>query len=319
MYIDKHGDAWYKCSLHNHTTFSDGKQTPAELVEIHRAADYDVLAISDHWLTWPGELTGDTLPPDTYNCDDRPEAIAVAIAENTGRPKQIGLLNAVELNCGGTDTRGGIYHILGLGTRGRTDWSKYRGKAGQDLIDIIRKHEGLAFLAHPSWSLNTPEMINSLRHLSGAEIYNTFSEIGFNARGDSSLLLDIVATHGNLLPFIATDDTHFLLGEEVTSFTWIKSKSTSRKDLLDALARGDFYASQGPRLAISRQAGSFRVECDPVSEIIFYTNMPFSFERRHYGTDITEHTYTPHERDTYLRVEIRAADGKRAWSNPLKI
>ena len=42
------GGNWYKGNLHCHTTDSDGKLTPSEVVELYRSAGYDFLAISDH-------------------------------------------------------------------------------------------------------------------------------------------------------------------------------------------------------------------------------------------------------------------------------
>lgn len=45
-----------KAQFHSHTTESDGKLTPLELIELYTQADFDVLAITDHWkTTWPWE------------------------------------------------------------------------------------------------------------------------------------------------------------------------------------------------------------------------------------------------------------------------
>jgi len=39
---------YLKGNLHSHTNFSDGVHTPAEIVAIYRALDYDFVAITDH-------------------------------------------------------------------------------------------------------------------------------------------------------------------------------------------------------------------------------------------------------------------------------
>jgi len=39
---------WYKANLHQHTTESDGKLTPASSAAHYRRQGYQVLAITDH-------------------------------------------------------------------------------------------------------------------------------------------------------------------------------------------------------------------------------------------------------------------------------
>ena len=38
----------YKANLHSHTTLSDGKRSPEELVSEYKKRGYSVLAITDH-------------------------------------------------------------------------------------------------------------------------------------------------------------------------------------------------------------------------------------------------------------------------------
>ena len=37
-----------KCNFHCHTTCSDGRLSPKDVMAAYRALDYDVLAITDH-------------------------------------------------------------------------------------------------------------------------------------------------------------------------------------------------------------------------------------------------------------------------------
>ena len=56
----------------------------------------------------------------------------------------------------------------------------------QEGIDLIHACGGLAVLNHPAWSLNTPELIASLRGLAAAEVWNSVSTLPYNAdRADS--------------------------------------------------------------------------------------------------------------------------------------
>lgn len=40
--------AFLKCNFHCHTTCSDGRLSPKDVMAAYRALDYDVLAITDH-------------------------------------------------------------------------------------------------------------------------------------------------------------------------------------------------------------------------------------------------------------------------------
>ncbi|MCC6792855.1 MAG: hypothetical protein IT336_14285, partial [Thermomicrobiales bacterium] len=47
--FDKPGRFW-KGNLHTHSTRSDGKLTPAEVIAAYQARGYDFLALADHFL-----------------------------------------------------------------------------------------------------------------------------------------------------------------------------------------------------------------------------------------------------------------------------
>lgn len=52
-------DTWAKANVHTHTTNSDGKMSPADVVNAYRDRGYKILSITDHdvaqhyWPTWP--------------------------------------------------------------------------------------------------------------------------------------------------------------------------------------------------------------------------------------------------------------------------
>ena len=47
-YLIPENGNFYKANLHCHTTFSDGKKTPAEVKELYRSLGYSVVAYTDH-------------------------------------------------------------------------------------------------------------------------------------------------------------------------------------------------------------------------------------------------------------------------------
>ena len=50
MEKDENGAIWYKGNLHTHTTRSDGRKSPEEVMALYRDHGYDFLALTDHWI-----------------------------------------------------------------------------------------------------------------------------------------------------------------------------------------------------------------------------------------------------------------------------
>ena len=89
MFTDLTGKTRLKIGLHTHTTLSDGHKTPEEAAAIYKAAGYDAIAITDHWVYGAGgEINGLTI------------------------------LSGCEYNVDGVDEWTGvteIYHVVGVG------------------------------------------------------------------------------------------------------------------------------------------------------------------------------------------------------------
>ena len=143
MYIDKNGDRWYRGNLHTHTTRSDGRKSPEETKAAYRAAGYDFMALTDHWKY--GE-----------NIENDPSGLLI--------------LSGTEYNFGGEDTLGGVYHIVGVGMKSDPLEAISKSSTPQQTVDEILKRGGAAICAHPAWSMNTWEMMASLKYYPKTEI-----------------------------------------------------------------------------------------------------------------------------------------------------
>ena len=121
----------------------------------------------------------------------------------------------------------------------------------QAIIDAVSGCGGLAVLAHPAWSLNRPADALRLSGLAGTEIYNSVSGIPWNARPYSGAFVDQLAVEGRLLPCFAADDAHFYNGDATRSYILVKAAEKTSAAILDAIRRGDFYATQGPRFSLT--------------------------------------------------------------------
>ena len=193
-----------------HTTVSDGVLEPVEAINVYRNAGYDFIAISDH------RKVGHPWQDDNF-------LILPGVEWDTGNVMSVP-----------------VYHILGIGMEtetadfyhgapyegaalGNTKSGVWTGKKGrpmryhphpQAIVDAIRAAGGIAILAHPAWSVMSPEEIYDIHGLAGAEIFNSVSGYPFNpGRDDSSYYWDIWAKNGKLVRCFANDDSHQYRGE----------------------------------------------------------------------------------------------------------
>lgn len=278
---------WYKGNLHTHTTVSDGKYTPEETMDLYKAQDYDFLALTDHWKLSRTALWKDML-----------------------------LLPGIELDA--TVGHQG-FHIVGIGMNGELEAE--RDMPPQQLINAIRKAGGIAILAHPAWSLLYPQDMAALRGLSGAEVMNSVSQTPFNGdRADSAVLLDITATLGSLLPFMAADDSHFYRGEACTNYICVNAESLTAAAILKAIGEKRFFASQGPRFKqIEIEDHVMRVWCTPCERAVFYSQALWRNERVQNCSGAEYFEYAIGENEKFIRCEIIDSQGRKAWSSPVDL
>lgn len=288
MFTDKNGDNWFKGNLHTHTKRSDGKLEPDEVISLYASRGYDFLALTDHWKRSPDNESDKLLT-----------------------------ISGVELDRS-VDVRDGVFHIVGIGmTR---DPECERGDGAQQLIDAIRAAGGAAILAHPAWSLDTPESIMKLSGLCATEIYNSVSGTPFNGRPYSGLISDMLSSAGYRLNLVASDDAHFYdpSVDACRSFIMLRAKSNTRENIMSALAAGDYYATQGPLFSHTIEDGILTVTTTPASQVLFLSDSVWVDDRTTRGDGITCATYKIKEgRDTFVRYEITDANGLTGWSQPI--
>lgn len=282
---------FYRANLHTHTTCSDGRRTPAEAMALYREAGYDILAITDHRR--------------------------VTATENV--PEGLLMLPGIELDF---TLPGMAVHILGLGMSEEIAEVWDAKGTPQQAIDAVRACGGEAVLAHPAWSLNTPDFIASLQHVCATEIWNSVSTLPYNGdRADSSSLLDVTgASTGRLLPVFASDDTHFYGAEFARGATMIQAETLTVPAVMEAIRAGRFYATCGPEIRqITVENGTVHVECSAAEAVVFYSALPWSSHRCCLGSGLTQAEYTILPGDHFIRVQVVDAQGRSAWASPFQV
>ncbi len=290
MYTDKLGKNWYKVGLHIHTTLSDGHLSPEEVAKRYKAAGFDALAITDHWK---------------YHGED--EICGVKI------------ISGCEYDMGGSDTSSCVMHIVGVGMKNDPAFES-RQVEKQTVIDRINSLGGLAILAHPAWSLNSAKDITPLHGFSMLEIYNSVSDAHQSSRPYSGYIADVLANNGYILPLCATDDAHYYDGsDDAKSYIIVNAESGEIEDILDAIRKQKFYATQGPELYVKRDGGKIIAECSECVKIDFLSNTAWAPDRITRGRGLTYAEYEIKSHEKWVRVEVCDENGRYAWSNIITV
>ena len=297
---------WLRCALHAHTTRSDGELQPDDLSRHYARAGYDVLAITDHW--------------------HRTEAASV---------DGLVVVPGVELNCELPDGRDG--HVLGFGVD--TDAADLSALA-DEYADVARigawvaERSGVAYLAHPYWSGVTAGGFELPAELAGIEVYNAGCELEVG-RGLSAVHWDELLEAGRLCPALATDDSHHPGYDSDLAWTWVRAAERSPEAVLEALATGSLYASEGPTIeAVQVGAEEVEVRSSPCRSITLVSRRTFGaavhagrLGYAHHGRVVArdERGLVVEARlgipppASHVRVELVDDAGRKAWSGPFAV
>lgn len=293
MFVDLLGKTRAKLGLHTHTTLSDGRKTPEEAARIYVEEGYDAIAITDHWK---------------YGEECEIEGLKI--------------ISGCEYNIGGNEAPH-VFHIVGVGMTSDpqipADWVnmvKTSHTKAEEIIKRIKLFNGLAIVAHPAWSLNTPEQIIGLGDFDAVEIYNSVSECGMSDRAYSDVIIDQMATMGRITNILAVDDTHYYNGDECRGWIMAEATDMDTQGLIRAIRAGRFYATQGPEVHIEKIApDKVKVVCSPVQKIVFQSNSAWVNGRTVRDDGLVEAEYTKAPTDRFVRAEVTDAEGKKAWTN----
>lgn len=290
MQKDMFGNNRYKVGLHIHTSLSDGRYPPEEVARIYKAAGFDVIAFTDHWVYGEGgEIDG------------------------------VKILSGCEYNLGRYDTIEGVIHIVGVGMDKNPNILRETASR-QGVVDAIKQNGGIAIWAHPAWSLNSFNDTKTVNGFDGVEIYNSVSNALQSCRPYSGYFVDILANNGVVYPIMATDDTHFYNGEDETrSYIMVKADSNDISDIKKAILQKEFYATQGPELHAVRHGDTVTVDCSECVQIHIVSNITWVPDRVFKGEALTHADYRIKPDEKWIRVEVMDKNGNYAWSNVITV
>ena len=292
---------FWRGNLHTHSNLSDGALEPRAVADAYKAAGYDFMQLSEHFI-------------DSF---DWPIADTRAFRSNS-----FTTLIGAELHA--PETRvGELWHIVAAGLP--LDFPKnLKGETGAELAARAREAGAFIGIAHPAWSQLTIADGRAIAAAHAVEIYNHGCAVE-NDRGDGWYLLDQMVSENRRLTAFATDDVHFKTPDHFGGWVHVKAESLDPDVLLAALKAGHFYSSQGPQIhGIAIEGKDIQIETSPVDTITVICGNSRSLVRN--GRAITDAAFDLSKlekgwllnwQSPWFRVVAIDVSGRRAWSNPI--
>jgi len=276
-----------KANLHSHTTESDGRLSPSDLVAFYREAGYGLVAVTDH-----NRLTD-------------------ARRESGGG---ICVLPGQECHPG-KNRLGHAHHVLALGID-RWIESTSSDRPDETLAEIAEAG-GMAFMAHPYWHGCASEELLELGSWLGIEVFNTTCALGI-CKGHSSVHWDEILASGRRATALAVDDCHRPPVDALRGWVQVKVAEPGPQAALAALASGAFYASTGPEIrGIEADGKGLIVRCSPARQVSLVSCGPSGqVALPDPGGCLEEAVLDLGAAAAYWRVVVTDHEGHSAWTNP---
>ncbi|MDD4637733.1 MAG: hypothetical protein PHV66_09045 [Bacteroidales bacterium] len=201
------GNVKLKGQMHCHSTNSaDGNYSPSELAAMFKEAGYDFFTITDHdYIT--------TEPPGN-------ELIWLCNSYESTQKAHLCVYNA------GSVLKG----VLSI----------------EDVIDYqVYKRSAVVGLAHPGWlkyPVATEDLITSCKGTSFVEVWNGTMNTSLGENGTGAW--DTMLSNNQRVLALAVDDLH-AAGHLKKGWVEVLSMSRNRNDIMFALLKGAFYATNG--------------------------------------------------------------------------
>lgn len=323
---------WYRGNTHVHTTNSDGNGSLETVLRWYREHGYAFVVITDHeFVTNVAPLNAEFAVRDSFLVMFGQE-ITQQVVDSTrlATPRQA--------------------HVVAIGTSSVIQPLGVRGIATGPSISetytrnlgLVREAGAVAQVNHPNfkWSVR-PDDMSALPDSTLFEVWNGQPHIN-NAGGDdgaghialsTDALWDTLLTRGRLLFGVASDDAHKFLPEQLQDFDatrpgggWVmvRAPELSPAAIMKALRAGDFYASNGVRLADDRAtAKDIHITVAPPENA--------RDDRRYHTTFIGrggrvladvagfDAKYSIRGDEGYVRAIVTDSNGRHAWTQPVMV
>jgi hypothetical protein len=296
---------WFKGNLHTHTVNSDGDSAPDDVARWYKEHRYNFLVLTDHdFLTEPEGLNALFAARDKFLLIPGEEVSAK--------------YEALPIHINAFDIRSTIFPLGGASVV----------ETIQKNVDAIRQAGGMPSLNHPNfhWAIR-PDELRQISGLKLLEVYNGHPTVNnWGGGGFASLdeAWDTVLTAGRQVYGVAVDDAHHFktLGPQYSNpgrgWVMVKARELSTRSVLDALERGDFYASTGVELeSVERLDKGLRIKIVEPRHIRFTTEFIGADGKLLSRSFDNPAEYRLQPGEPYVRARVSDSNGWRAWVQPV--
>lgn len=291
-----------KGGLHSHTTRSDGRCTPEEVIRLYYQNNYDFLSITDHRI---------------YNFKNYAPEVPITIIPG------MEFDDILEYDKGYR-----CFHTICIGPEKENgngyeqDMQLERGNAKnqeeyQAYLDDIHEKGNLTIYCHPQWSSTPARYFEKLEGDIAMEIWNTGSAMRYKMDMDAAYWDEILG-QGKVIYGVAADDGH-ALAEHCNGWVMVRAENNVNA-ILKALGNGAFYSSCGPEIYdFYVKDDKIVIDCSEVCTVRIHSDMhPINWVESKEGT-MTHAEFDLNFRGgyKYVRATIIDKNGKYAWTNPI--
>ena len=297
---------WYKGNTHTHTLNSDGDSTPDDVARWYREHGYRFLVLTDHnFLTSVDGLNA------VHGANDQFLVIKGEEVSDTFGDKPI--------------------HVNGLDLSERVE--PRHGSSVVDVVqrnlDAIRKAGGVPHINHPNygWAITADEL-RQVRNDKLFEIFNghhLVNNLGGGGVPGMEQVWDRILSSGKLIYGLADDDAHVFkqpgnpnVPGPGRGWVFVRAERLAPRPIVEALERGDFYASTGVELTdyqVTATSMTIAIRQEPSSKY------RVQFIGRN-GQMLSEAISSPavyefKGTELYVRARILESNGRIAWTQPV--
>ena len=297
---------WYKGNTHTHTINSDGDSTPDEVVRWYREHGYNFLVLTDHnFITNVDGLNS------VYGAEEQFIVIRGEEVSDKFGEKSI--------------------HINGLNVE-----RLVKPQGGKTLVELIQRNvneirdaRGVPHINHPNfgWAITADEL-KKVENNKLFEIYNghpLVNNLGGGGKPGLEEMWDAILSSGKLLYGIAVDDAHHFkdpwnknASHPGKGWIVVRAAQLSSTAILEAMEKGDFYASTGVELTdyqVNEKQMTISINEVRTSK---YRVQFIGKGGRVLKEEITNPAvYQFRGDEMYVRAKVIESNGKFAWTQPV--